>query len=121
MCLTSHCSNLSFRINIACRPDSYGGASTVPVPPSEPVRFAHTAGQYAQASPGALNGYGPGAAGAGGAGAAGYGSLERRKRQDFRDYASRMSTGPPPGPASKKEGYGYHKYKEEDPIYPRYL
>ena len=95
------------------RPDSYGGASTVPVPPTEPIRFqTHHTQVSSQA---AQNGYGPGAASSTGS----YGSLERRKRQDFRDYASRMSTGPPPGPASEKKGYGYNKYKEEDPIYPR--
>ena len=101
-------------VQISLRPDSYGGASTVPVPPREPQRFQqqHHITQLSQPT---HNGYGPGAA----SGAGSYGSLERRKRQDFRDYASRQSTGPPPGPASRKEGYGYNKYKEEDPIYPR--
>ena len=97
------------------RPDSYGGASTVPVPPSEPHCFQTLQQVTPQYSQPAQNGYGPGAASSAGS----YGSLDRKKRQDFRDYASRMSTGPLPGPASKKEGYGYHKYKEEDPIYPR--
>ncbi len=95
---------------MSCRPDSYGGASTIPpVPPSQ-QKFTQSPKQYSMPP---QNGYSSAASGPDN-----YPSLTRTHR-DFRDYSARQSTGPPPGPANVKEGYGYHKYQEEDPIYPR--